>query len=257
MQQLLAHAGPPPPPQHMQQGATAHDAFGMQPPPPPMPGMAERHQSLPMEAHEFAPPHHDFAPPPPPFDGPAHHAFHGEPSQPPFEARQPEPPSLMDQFSSPPPDHFAEPPLAHPGNGAHSTFNGFLDPMPPMGEHGTSPLPPPHPEAHEPNPLVAAMAQEALSPPAQPSFPAPPSFAPPPQNQMFAPVRHTPAAPRQHAHANGNGNGDATPNGGSNGAGNGAKRRPGPDFSGLPPAMAESLAKLAGVPWPPRPEDDA
>ena len=29
MQQLLAHAGPPPPPQHMQQGATAHDDFGM------------------------------------------------------------------------------------------------------------------------------------------------------------------------------------------------------------------------------------
>ena len=103
------------------------------------------------------------------------------------------------------------------------------------------------------------MAQEDLPPPAQPSFPAPPSFAAPPQNQMFAPVRHAPAAPRQHAHGNGNGNGngDAAPNGASNGAGNGAKRRPGPDFSGLPPAMAESLAKLAGVPWPPRPEDDA
>jgi hypothetical protein len=24
-----------------------------------------------------------------------------------------------------------------------------------------------------------------------------------------------------------------------------------PDFSGLPPAMAQSLARLAGVPWPP------
>ena len=125
-----------------------------------------------------------------------------------------------------------------------------------MGEHGTSPLRPPHPEAHEPNPLVAAMAQEALPPPAQPSFPAPPSFAPPPQNQMFAPVRHAPARTAAASHANGNGNGDAAPNGGSNGAGNGAKRRPGPDFSGLPPAMAESLAKLAGVPWPPRAEDD-
>jgi hypothetical protein len=28
-------------------------------------------------------------------------------------------------------------------------------------------------------------------------------------------------------------------------------RRPVPDFSGLPPAMAQSLARLAGVPWPP------
>ena len=116
-----------------------------------------------------------------------------------------------------------------------------------------SPLLPPHPEAHEPNPLVAAMAQEALPPPVQPSFPPPPSFAAPPQNQMFAPVRHAPAPPRQHAHANGNG--DAAPNGASNGGGNGVKRRA-PDFSGLPPAMAESLAKLAGVPWPPRPEND-
>jgi hypothetical protein len=25
-----------------------------------------------------------------------------------------------------------------------------------------------------------------------------------------------------------------------------------PDFSGLPPAMAQSLARLAGVPWPPQ-----
>jgi len=28
-------------------------------------------------------------------------------------------------------------------------------------------------------------------------------------------------------------------------------QRPVPDFSGLPPAMAQSLARLAGVPWPP------
>jgi hypothetical protein len=31
-----------------------------------------------------------------------------------------------------------------------------------------------------------------------------------------------------------------------------APKRPTPDFSGLPPAMAQSLAKLAGVPWPPQ-----
>ena len=29
-------------------------------------------------------------------------------------------------------------------------------------------------------------------------------------------------------------------------------KRPVPDFSGLPPAMAQSLARLAGVPWPPQ-----
>jgi hypothetical protein len=32
-----------------------------------------------------------------------------------------------------------------------------------------------------------------------------------------------------------------------------ARPRPTPDFSGLPPAMAQSLARLAGVPWPPQP----
>lgn len=31
----------------------------------------------------------------------------------------------------------------------------------------------------------------------------------------------------------------------------GTAKRPAPDFSGLPPAMAQSLARLAGVPWPP------
>jgi hypothetical protein len=29
------------------------------------------------------------------------------------------------------------------------------------------------------------------------------------------------------------------------------------DFSGLPPQMAASLAKLAGVPWPPKPEGES
>jgi diguanylate cyclase (GGDEF)-like protein/PAS domain S-box-containing protein len=34
-------------------------------------------------------------------------------------------------------------------------------------------------------------------------------------------------------------------------------QRPVPDFSGLPPAMAQSLARLAGVPWPPEGSGDA
>ena len=47
--------------------------------------------------------------------------------------------------------------------------------------------PPPHPEAHEPNPLVAAMAQEASLPTAQPSFPPPPPFAAPPRTRCSRP----------------------------------------------------------------------
>jgi hypothetical protein len=150
----------------------------------------------------------------------------------------------MDQFSLPS-ENFAEPapqnfapPHQHAGNGAHPPFNGFDDPMPPMGEHGMPP-PPDDGAPFEPNPLLAALAQEPLPPELHP-VPAPPPL----QSPLFAP--RAPAS--QHR-----------PNGASNGAGNGVKpaaRRTVPDFSGLPPAMAESLAKLAGVPWPPRPEED-
>jgi hypothetical protein len=129
----------------------------------------------------------------------------------------------------------------HSGNGAHAPFNGFDDPMPPMGEHGMPPPPPGHAEPFEPNPLLAALANER--------FPDPPA-------PMFAPQNRPMPAPRPHTNGAANGNGAS--HGAGNGTGNGVNPAPrrGPDFSGLPPAMAESLAKLAGVPWPPRPEDE-
>jgi hypothetical protein len=69
----------------------------------------------------------------------------------------------------------------------------------------------------------------------------------PPQH----PVQHAPpmpsAAPRPH---HGAGNGVA------NGIAKLAGRKAVPDFSGLPPQMAASLAKLAGVPWPPNGDGD-
>lgn len=73
-------------------------------------------------------------------------------------------------------------------------------------------------EPFEPNPIVSALSQ----PPEEALPPAPPQQRP-----------RAPAPPR------------AAPK---------PRTRPVPDFSGLPPAMAESLAKLAGVPWPPQPE---
>ncbi len=164
---------------------------------------------------------------------------------------------MMEQFTAPQQaEHYLQPPVpqgyapptppphppSHAGNGSHAPFNGFDDPMPPMGEHGMPPLPPAHGEPFEPNPLLAALANERL--------PEPPS-------SMFAPQsRPMPAPP--HPHTNGAANGNGAPHGAGNGAGNGVKplARRGPDFSGLPPAMAESLAKLAGVPWPPRSEDE-
>lgn len=55
---------------------------------------------------------------------------------------------------------------------------------------------------------------------------------------------HGPAAPPAHAQPPQNGPASASP------------RRSSPDFASLPPTMAASLAKLAGVPWPPRDEDE-
>jgi diguanylate cyclase (GGDEF)-like protein/PAS domain S-box-containing protein len=241
MAPLLAQPGPPPPPQHMQHDEVAPVEFASMPleygAPPPH--AEQQHHAMSPDQHDFAPPQ-GFAPPPqPPFaEASPHHAYTDAPPPSAFDAGPPPPPPpLMGQFSSPPPpEHYAEPPHAfappaHVVNGAHSLL--FDDPMPSLGEHGM-PLPPAVDEPpFEPNPLLAALALEPL----QPSQ-APPSRQP---------------AHRLHGGPIGAGNGA------SNGPGNGVKpaaRRAVPDFSGLPPAMAESLAKLAGVPWPPRPEGD-
>jgi len=64
----------------------------------------------------------------------------------------------------------------------------------------------------------------------------------PPQH----PVQQAPAPRSHHAAGNGAANGAAKP----------VVRKQVPDFSGLPPQMAASLAKLAGVPWPPNGDGD-
>jgi hypothetical protein len=92
----------------------------------------------------------------------------------------------------------------------------LLQPLPPIGNGAALPEFPP-----EQNPLVAAMAAAALPEPPPSHSPVAPRVAQP-RVVRPAPKPRRPAAT--------------------------------PDFSGLPPAMAESLAKLAGVPWPPRPE---
>jgi diguanylate cyclase (GGDEF)-like protein/PAS domain S-box-containing protein len=244
----------PPPPPHMHQEEHAAVDFAMMPPPPPMPPdfAPPHHEQHPQEPHGFAPAQHELAPPP--FDAgpPQLNGFDGPP--PPFSGGPPPPPAMMDQFTAPSqPEHYLEPPAAqgfpppppmHAGNGAHAPFNGFDDPMPPMGEHGMPPLPPAHAEPFEPNPLLAALANER---------------PPEPPASMFAPQSRPPMPTSPRPHVNGATNGNGASHGAGNGAGNGVKpaaRRQTPDFSGLPPAMAESLAKLAGVPWPPRSEDE-
>ncbi len=152
---------------------------------------------------------------------------------------------LMDQFSAPT-EHFAEPPIAelcatesrHAGNGAHPPFNGFDDPMPPMGEARHA--------AVAAGPRGAVRAQSA------------PRGTGAGARCRSRHSRHSSlhsrrwlhaAAALQHAAATARATAQET-------ARSRPMRRTMPDFTGLPPAMAESLAKLAGVPWPPRSEGD-
>ncbi len=263
-----AQVGPPPPPflpMHHDEGLRDEPGIPALPPPMPPDFAPGPEQHLPMHQdqvdgfsgsphhmHQFAP----LSPPqftaPPQFAGPAEHSLlDGLPPPGVLDQGPPPPPSLMDQFSPPPQaEHYAPapefaPPPEHAGNGTHSLFNGFDDPMAPLGEHAMQPMPPEHGEPSEPNPLLAALQNQALAPEVLRMEPAQPSSGVPHARPL--PPRHAP--PPSHTGANGSGNG----------TGNGAKpaaRRPGPDFSGLPPAMAESLAKLAGMPWPPRPDDE-
>lgn len=246
---VLGRMTPMPPPDGSN-GAMGHPPI---PGGPPMPPHAP--PSLPVVGmpQEFAPPHapngeqhfmqapehgmHEMAPPPPPQFG----------APPPFDFDAPgahanvaPPPLHIEQFSTPPPHEMhgmqngGEPPPHAPGH--HGFANGAPPPAPVFETYAEQPGPPPlgRFEGHfdnEPNPLVAAMTHEP-----QPTAPVAPP-APPPRPAQAAPRSPAPAQP-QHA-----------PQNGAGAAAKPAARKP--DFSGLPPAMAESLAKLAGLPWPP------
>jgi hypothetical protein len=107
-------------------------------------------------------------------------------------------------------------------NSAPSPFDLFTEP------------PAAHPHEEDTNPLFAAMAQELQLP------------IPPQHPVQQAPSMPAPASRSHHAAGNGAANGGAKP----------VVRKQVPDFSGLPPQMAASLAKLAGVPWPPNGDDE-
>ena len=209
------HAGPPGPPpvQHGHHGNGAGGDFEHSPMGMPPPVHAERPAAF------NAPPTFDFEPPPPP-DG----------------ASAP-PPLHFDQFSPPPVDHpagqFEHAPQMHsppPVTNGGPQFDHF----------GQPPMMPDN------NPLVAAMTDEPMpgAPMHQPDMHLQQMHAapmmPPPGPQ--APQSHLGARAPQAAHQPA----PSTPNGAKP-----VPQKPKPDFSGLPPAMAESLAKLAGVPWPP------
>ena len=265
----IVTGGPPP-----LQSAPNGNGAGLDFSPPPMSDhmMADQMGEHPPMPPPMQPPHH--APPP------MHeHMADGEPQAPfaaqavsfDFDGRPQQsdfgvpPPQHMEQFSTPPPleppaapmHDQGGPPMMPPMNGAPPLPDEFADdlrpPMqPPPGIPGGMPHDLPHGLSHDlghqPMPPQTGEAQPPMA--AAPVRGAPPQEPPPSQaarqDPTTRPVRNAPrsgqsAKPRLGPAAN---------------RISGASKPTKPDFSGLPPAMAESLAKLAGVPWPP-PADGA
>jgi diguanylate cyclase (GGDEF)-like protein/PAS domain S-box-containing protein len=217
-----------PPPAHMPPSAPPRIA---QAAPPPLqndaPMAPEGGDELP--AFDHAPPPRMQHAAPPPLNGGAPPPDFAEAPPPPFEQPEGLP---LEHFRTPPPPDFEPDPHAdqplHQGhmNGAHQEFEEFGEP------------PPSHFDPHA-GPLETPEFAEHDIPPAPPQHTGPGGRQP------------RPDAPRERSAQPGNG---ATGQNG-NGSRPGSRRTSSPDFSGLPPQMAESLAKLAGLPWPPRPDD--
>ncbi len=239
------------------------------PPPPPPQGAA------PADVTQLVNP--EFGglqlPPPPPVGGPMPPGFGGLPPSPPQANAPlpglPQPPPPPPPAAPSPPMHAAglPPPMPPPASAPQPdmTTMGFAgpsggeaemreppaapEPPPPPVREAAPPPVPPAPQA--PPPVSAADAGREIDPEAmaavlrggpQPSQ-ARAATAPPQQRETkrTRPATQPPAARAAAA---------AAPKRPSKKTV--MPQRPVPDFSGLPPAMAQSLARLAGVPWPPQ-----
>jgi hypothetical protein len=174
-----------------------------------------------MPPPEFAgAPHGEFSGPPP---IPGAHG-HGVPPGAPMPSRRPMSPCVYAAPGMAPAEmRRAARHRAMLGGGADaaraSIAAAVVDMMPPMQHDGGGfrRMPPPSSKAFEPNPIVSALSPAARGGRAASAATTAPARGWPPR-----------AAPKPRTRACAS-------------------------FSGLPPAMAESLA-LAGVPWPPQPE---
>jgi diguanylate cyclase (GGDEF)-like protein/PAS domain S-box-containing protein len=169
----------------------------------------------------------------------------GLPQPPPAPPSAGPPPTHSIQQSQPAPEAammsapIAEPPPAVPAQ----------DRPPPPSAAAPPPIAQPDPEPVDEEPsfdssAMAAALRGTSVPDTRPS--KEPKPAPKPQREVKRPR----AAPKPAATAS------SAPRAPDGAAKRPAKKpvlpqRPVPDFSGLPPAMAQSLARLAGVPWPP------
>jgi len=211
--------------------------------PPVPPGHAAQVAPLELGGRQLPPPVAGALPPSAP---PASTALPGLPQPPPPPAAELPPPA-------PPQAAVAQPEMAAmgragPGSSEPDT-SGLPEGLPPPDREVPAPAQPPPQVVADAGEGTAAIDPEAMAAVLrggpEPAA-APPPTPPPPRGSKRArsaaspaktppPASRTPAAP--------------------------ANKRPSkkpvlpqravPDFSGLPPAMAQSLARLAGVPWPP------
>ena len=224
--------GPPPPsPQAPQAASGGAGAFAGAPPPlpaPPQPAKTRLVDVLPDVPPAAAKkPDGGSRPPsaPQPMVGRAPHTGNGA-DMPPSSRRSDVPPTRLKDLP-PPPISAPPPPLP---------FSGGPKPVPQVGAPPPPPLMPPVSDVATTRPIL-------VQPPSPPPVPAPgagpvvapqPAAAPP----LPPPAATRPAPPRQPPPKKPTLQGPA------------AAAKPGraePDFSNLPPAIAESLARLAGV----------
>jgi diguanylate cyclase (GGDEF)-like protein/PAS domain S-box-containing protein len=247
----LIGGGMLPPPGPFADGPPYAPFIGAPPPAPFQPGPFTAAPPVPLQHDgmgdgDFPPPAPMAAPPssfgaPAPFAAmPAHEDAAATDGLPPaFDSADSD--AIDDRFETAAPDMPPEPPhLAFPPPQPARTSPMLADgadpqPMdqePDMGAIAEALRRAEREAPHEPAPEFASPPAPALSPLRQRIAAAAPQAASPPPRPAAPAQRPAPARPAQ-------------------------VKRAVPDFSGLPPAMAQSLAKLAGVPWPPQPDGNA
>ena len=223
--------GPPPPPASSQapQSASAPGAFAGAPPPlpaPPQPAKTRLVDVLPDLPPAATPDAGNRAPAPaaPPMAARAPHAGNGADGPPPSRRSDVPPTRLKDL---PPPVSAPPPPLPFAGGAKPVAQSAPSAPPPmPVSDLATTrpilvqPSSPPRVPPSAPTPPMGAGQPPAVAPPLPP--PAATRAVPPRQPPPKKPTIQGPAAGPKSGRAE-------------------------PDFSNLPPAIAESLARLAGV----------
>ncbi len=143
-----------------------------------------------------------------------------------FEAAAPDLPPDPPHLAFPPLQPASTPPMMADGTDQEPDMGAIADALRRAESDASSPPPAPEFAPPSPAPAVSPLRQRIAAAPAPTAVVAPRAAPAAVQRTPARPAAARPAQVKRHV----------------------------PDFSGLPPAMAQSLAKLAGVPWPPQPD---